>query len=121
MQRLAAFCDDSLLWLKSNLTDLDGRVFIADWSFDPADRGSDARDELASAERLGDVIVGAQIEGQHLLFFLVAYGEHEDRQPGSEAANAAQRFHSADARHIHIEQDCIVDGGAEHLQRLLSA
>ena len=46
----------------------------------PAQDGLDARDELARAERLGEVVVGAQLEPQELVQLVVARGEHHDGQ-----------------------------------------
>ena len=91
--------------IEANLADLDGCVLGAGGSADAANRRADAGDQLARAEGLGDIVVGAQFERLHLILFLIAHRQHQDRQPGSEGANAAQRFNAADAGHIHIEQD----------------
>ncbi len=71
-------------------------------------RRADAGDQFAGAERLGNVIVRAEVERLHFVFFLVAHGQHQDRQPRSKSANAAQRLNAADARHIHVEQHSVV-------------
>ena len=55
--------------VEANLADLDGSIFGAGRSMDAAMRGADAGDEFAGAERLGDVVVGAQFERFDFLFF----------------------------------------------------
>ena len=57
-----------------------------------AQRGLQARHELARAERLGDVVVGARLQRPDLLLLLADGGQHEDRH----LAPLAQR-----ARHLH--------------------
>src|SRR5690242_15199278 len=45
-----------------------------------AQHRSDARYELPSAERLGDVVVGAQIQAANAVFFTSFGGEKDDRE-----------------------------------------
>ena len=45
----------------------------------PAQDRPDARDQLARAERLGQVVVGAELEAEQLVELVVARGEHDDR------------------------------------------
>ncbi len=49
--------------------------------FGPPQQGADAGLELAQAEGLGDVIVGAELEAEHLVQLAVPRGEHQDRAP----------------------------------------
>ena len=49
-------------------------------SVGPAERGVHAGEELAEGEGLDDVVVGAQLEPEHLVHLLVARGHHEDGQ-----------------------------------------
>ena len=53
-----------------------------------AQRRSDAGDQLGHPERLGDVVVGAGVEREHLRAFVVAGGEHDDRhvRPAAQAS-----------------------------------
>ncbi len=46
----------------------------------PAHHRAQPGDELARAERLGDVIVGAAVEAAHLVGLFAARGQHDDRQ-----------------------------------------
>ena len=48
-------------------------------SFGPAQDRPDAGDQLARAERLGQVVVGAQLEPEQLVELVVPGGEHHDR------------------------------------------
>ena len=45
----------------------------------PPQHRADAASELADRERLGDVVVGAQLEAEHLVDLVVARGQHDDR------------------------------------------
>ena len=56
----------------------------------PAQHRLQARDELARAERLGHVVVGAGLERAHLLVLLADRGEHDDRHLASTRAAARQ-------------------------------
>ncbi len=117
----AALGDRALHRLQANFADLDGRVFGAGGRADAAHRSANAGDQFARAEGLGDVVVGAQLQRLHFFLFLVAHGQHEDGQPGSKGANAAQRLHAANARHVDVEQNRIAGRGAQHLQSLFAA
>ena len=55
----------------------------------PRRSARDPRAQLARAERLGDVVVGAQLEAEHLLGLLRPRREHQDRR--RHAARAAAR------------------------------
>jgi hypothetical protein len=53
----------------------------------PPQHGLDPRHQLARAEGLGDVIVGAKLEAVNLVALAGAGGEHDDRQaPGAHVA-----------------------------------
>ena len=74
---------------------------------DPGARRSAARTratQLGHAERLGDVVVRAGVERQHLRSFVVTSGEHDDRHVGP----AAKRLEDREAAHAgepEVEQD----------------
>ena len=107
--------------LQTNLANLDRRVFGAGRRANPPHRRANARNQFARAEGLGHVIVRARFQRLHLVLFLVAHRQHQDRQPRRKAANAAQRLNAANARHIHIQQHRIVGPAAQQLQRLFAA
>src|SRR5580698_5811155 len=121
MNLLAAPGDVTLDRVETNLADLNRRVFGANGRLDAADGRAHTRNQFARAERLGDVIVGAQVERLYLFFFLVAHCQHENRQARRGGANAAQRLHAADARHVHVEKHRIERRRSEQLQRLFAA
>ena len=67
-------------------------------------RGSEAREELVHAERLGDVVVGAGVEGRDLVALGFADGEDDDRH-GGPAAQAADHFDAVDSGEAEVEDD----------------
>ena len=52
---------------------------------------ADARHDLASAERLDDVVVGAELETDHAVGLLPARREHDDRHLGARGAARGRR------------------------------
>ena len=69
-----------------------------------AEMGADAREELLDAEGLGDVVVGAGVEGFHLGVLLIAHGKDEDRGAGF-AANGATKIDAGHAGHHEVGDD----------------
>jgi hypothetical protein len=69
--------------------------------------GAHAGRELAEAERLGDVVVGAVLETGHAIVFARARGQHDDRDVGAVGARTQDAAHlePADDRQIEIEND----------------
>src|SRR4029077_20738845 len=55
------------------------------------------------AERLGEVVVGAELQADHLVDLVVARGEHEDGRLGARRAEAAKDLEAVDARQPDIE------------------
>src|SRR5512134_1785140 len=45
----------------------------------PAEHGANARKQLSRAERLGEIVVGAELETHHAVGFVAPAGEHNDR------------------------------------------
>src|SRR5260221_5120354 len=54
------------------------RAALAHLGVAAAEHGANAREKLARAERLGDVVVGAQLEAHHAVGFVASSGEHDD-------------------------------------------
>jgi hypothetical protein len=55
---------------------------------DPPQDSADARGDLTGAERLHDVVVGAELEADDAIGLLTAGGEHDDRDLGVLAQRA---------------------------------
>ena len=70
----------------------------------PAQDGPDAGDELARAERLGQVVVGAELEPEQLVELVVASGEHHDRDRRV-AAQLAGDVEAVEAGQAEVEDD----------------
>src|SRR5881227_40706 len=88
----------------------------------PQDRAY-AEDQLAHAERLGDEIVGAELEADHPIDLFAAAGDHDDRDvPGPRRAlELAADLGSGDAGEHQIEQDQIRRAGPGERERLVAA
>ena len=75
--------------------------------------------ELARRERLGDVVVGAELEPRDAIGLLVARGEHDDRHLRAGADPAAD-LEAVDARQADVEHDEADRMAAELGDRLLA-
>jgi hypothetical protein len=73
--------------------------------------------ELAYGERLGDVVVSAELEAQHLVDLLDACGEHDDRH-GALCPDLAADLEAVDFRQHQVEYDEVELVVAQTLQRL---
>src|SRR5215470_12493345 len=73
----------------------------------PAKSGADAREELARVERLGQVVVGAELEADDLVHVLPLGGDHDDRDAGGvrARAQAAAHLEAVHAGEHEIEKD----------------
>ncbi len=67
-----------------------------------AQHGLDAFDQQALRERFGDEVVGAHLEPEELVDFLILGGQENHRQIGL-LPQAAQKLHAVHARHLDIE------------------
>ena len=83
----------------------------------PAEDRPDPRGELAQGERLGDVVVGAELEADDLVDLGVLGREHDDRHAGLGPEDPAD----LDARQLgqhQVEQDEVGALGPEQRERL---
>ena len=80
-----------------------------------AEVGADAGQELGHAEGLGDVVVGAFVEGGDFHGLLLADGEDDDGGFG-DAADGAGEFDAAHLGHGEVGDDEVGGGGAEELE-----
>ena len=77
-----------------------------------------ARAELAHRERLGDVVVGAELEPEDLVDLLGLGGEHDDRHGLALGAQAPADLQAVHARQHHVQHDEIEDLLVEARERL---
>ena len=70
-----------------------------------AQDGLDPRKELRARERLGDVVVGADLEAHHPVDLLALGGEDDDRGIDALAAQRAQHLDAAHPRQHDVEED----------------
>jgi len=68
-------------------------------------RGSHAGEQFIHPERLGQVIVGAEIERLDLSRFVAAARQHHDRNTVIAAAQHTQQIVALDVRQAEIEYD----------------
>ena len=81
----------------------DRRIPVGILSIPSAYRGTQSRRQLAYLKRLGDVVVGAGIQCQHLVIFAIHYCQHQDRQARHRAPDKAAGFYPAHSWHIHVQ------------------
>ena len=67
----------------------------------------DARRQLAPAERLGDVVVGAELEPEDAIELVAASSQHDDRDVAA-LAQLAAHVAAVDVRESEIEEDEVV-------------
>ena len=87
------------------LTWVDGLGPVGFGALCTAHQSSHARDELIRAERLGQVIVGAEVEAHDAVRFLGPRGDDDDGQIGGRpvAAQHPAQLESAHTRQHHVE------------------
>ena len=81
-------------------------------------QGADALDQQALRERLGDVVVGAHAQAEHLVD-LVVLGGQEDHGQLALLAQPAEQLHAVHARHLDVEHRQV--GGLGSSSRSASA
>jgi len=82
-----------------------------------AQDGPDPAAEFPDRERLGDVVVGADLEAQDLVALIVARREHDDRHLAA-ASQAAADLDAVDPGQHHVEDDEVEALGCELVKRL---
>ena len=85
----------------------------------PAEKRSNPRPEFANRERLRDVVVGAQLEPDHLVELVVARGQHDDRHR-ARGAEALADLQAVEPRQHDVEHDEVDRLLRELAQRLLA-
>src|SRR5580704_15034464 len=74
---LAALLNQPASRIEPDIADADDRATAYRRSMRTADRGANARNQLADRKRLGDVIVGACFQSFYFVVLAVADGQHE--------------------------------------------
>ncbi len=101
---LVADLDDAPHQVDRQLAETEDRALALDLQL-VAKRGPDAGQKLVHAERLGHIVVGAEIEGLHLGGLVAAAREHHDRHALVLAAQQAQELEPLHVRQAEIEDD----------------
>jgi hypothetical protein len=104
MHRLSTLQQTALERLQADLANLNGSILISPQQVRPAQRRTDPSEELPELKGLGDVIVCADVERGNLIFFLIANGEHDNREERSLFPDAATGRYSTNARHVQVKQ-----------------
>src|SRR5262249_49375334 len=76
----------------------------------------DAGAELARAERLGDVVVGAEFQAQHLLAFVSLSREQDDGSADPAPPELTANIEAVNGPEHHIQQDQVEPAGGAELQ-----
>ena len=67
-----------------------------------------AREEFGEVERLGEVVVRAQVKAPHAVIEGVAGGQHQDRRPRPGGAHLPADLEPVDVGQTHVEHDRVV-------------
>jgi len=86
------------------LADPENRVPLGERAVRAPQHGFHARDQLARAERLDQVIVAAELQAGHLVVYGLLRGEEDDGH-GGDLADASARLQAVHARHDYVEDD----------------
>ena len=71
----------------------------------PPQLGFDPRQQLHHLERLGDVVVGAELQADDLVDDLAARGQHDHRRLDAAPAQLAHDVEAAEPRQHDVEED----------------
>ena len=77
--------------------------------------------QLARRERLGDVVVGAELEPDHAIGLVAARGQHDHRDAVAGVAQRAQHREPVEPGHHHVEQDRVEPAAGERGEPGLAA
>ncbi len=65
----------------------------------------DAAHQLPETERLGQIVVRAELQADDLVHLLVPRREHQDRRLGARRPQSTQRFEAVDAGQPDVQED----------------
>jgi len=88
----------------------------------PSQQRAGTRNELANAERLGEIVIRAALEPEHLVAFFAPRRQHQDRHilVRSFAPDRATNRNAIDTRQHQIEDDQIERIGVRAHERVLA-
>ena len=86
----------------------------------PAQVGLDARHQLARGERLGDVVVGAQLQAEDLVELLAARRQHDDRDVAL-GADALADLEPVEPGQHQVEHHQVDRLAVDHLEGVVAA
>src|SRR5439155_6530389 len=78
---------------------------IREVAIGPSQEGADAAHQLAQAERLGQVVVGAELEADDPVDLLLASGQEEHRHLRAAGTQAAEDLEAVHAGQADVEDD----------------
>ena len=81
-----------------------------------AEQGANPREQLGKVVRLGQIVVGADVEAFDALIRLPASRQHEDRRRDALGAQPAAHLQAVDAGHQDVEDDEVVVADARLLE-----
>ena len=82
--------------------------------------GPDPAHQLAQAERLGQVVVGTELQADHLVDLVVAGGQDQDGRLRAGGAQPAQDLEAVDPRQTDVEHDQVGRLAGAELEALLT-
>src|SRR6266852_8868471 len=97
-----------LIFSKIELDVAERDLFAGGGALRPSHHRFQPRQKLHEAERLRDVVVGAELQADDLVDLLPARGEHDDRRVVATPAQLAADVEAALLRQHHIEDDHVV-------------
>ena len=86
----------------------------------PSQERLDPAHQLAQPERLGQVVVGAELEADDLVDLVVAGGQDEHRRLRARGAQPSQHLEAVDAGQAHVEHDEVRRLAGRELEALLA-
>ena len=104
--------DPALATLNASSLEVDEQVMVADYpaargvgqiAIRPSQQRLDPAHELAQPEGLRQVVVGSQLQADHLVDLVAARRQHQDRSLGAGRAQAPEHLEAIDAGQPDVE------------------
>src|SRR5580700_7076466 len=98
-----------------------GRLVLAAQLLGSSELGADAREQLARTERLGDVIVGPDLQAEHYVYLVVLGAEDDHRHAIAGSTDLAADVETREIGEHQIEDDDVRMEDFEAGERLAGA